>query len=59
MEITRLLWVGAGVLILDEPTTGISSDQRDLLFATLRAAGVQIAPRADQVGDVMRQALVG
>jgi simple sugar transport system ATP-binding protein len=36
VEITRLLWMGAGVLILDEPTTGISADQRDLLFATLR-----------------------
>jgi len=35
VEITRLLWLGARVLILDEPTTGISADQRDLLFATL------------------------
>jgi general nucleoside transport system ATP-binding protein len=41
LEITRLLWLGARVLILDEPTTGISADQRELLFATLRtlAAG--------------------
>ncbi|MFV2062053.1 MAG: ABC transporter ATP-binding protein [Chloroflexota bacterium] len=36
LEITRLLWLGARVLILDEPTTGISADQRELLFATLR-----------------------
>ena len=36
VEITRLLWLGARVLILDEPTTGISADQRELLFATLR-----------------------
>jgi simple sugar transport system ATP-binding protein len=36
VEITRLLWLGMRVLILDEPTTGISADQRDLLFATLR-----------------------
>ncbi len=36
VEITRLLWLGAKVLILDEPTTGISADQRYLLFATLR-----------------------
>ncbi len=36
VEITRLLWLGATVLILDEPTTGISADQRELLFATLR-----------------------
>jgi simple sugar transport system ATP-binding protein len=36
VEITRLLWLGARVLILDEPTTGISADQRELLFSTLR-----------------------
>jgi simple sugar transport system ATP-binding protein len=36
VEMTRLLWLGVRVLILDEPTTGISADQRDLLFATLR-----------------------
>jgi general nucleoside transport system ATP-binding protein len=31
-----LLWLGAKVLILDEPTTGISALQKDKLFATLR-----------------------
>lgn len=36
LEILRLLWLGARVLILDEPTTGISSLQREKLFATLR-----------------------
>jgi simple sugar transport system ATP-binding protein len=36
VEIPRLLWLGTRVLILDEPTTGISADQRDLLFDTLR-----------------------
>jgi simple sugar transport system ATP-binding protein len=36
LEITRLLWLGARVLILDEPTTGISATQRELLFAVLR-----------------------
>jgi general nucleoside transport system ATP-binding protein len=36
VEITRLLWLGSRVLILDEPTTGISADQRELLFTTLR-----------------------
>src|SRR5262245_47477976 len=36
VEITRLLWLGTRVLILDEPTTGISADQRELLFAALR-----------------------
>jgi simple sugar transport system ATP-binding protein len=36
LEICRLLWLGAKVLILDEPTTGISAAQRGKLFATLR-----------------------
>ncbi len=37
LEIIRLLWLGARVLILDEPTTGISADQRAKLFVTLKA----------------------
>jgi len=36
LEIARLLWLGARVLILDEPTTAISDPQRDRLFDTLR-----------------------
>jgi general nucleoside transport system ATP-binding protein len=36
LEILRLLWLGASVLILDEPTTGISAPQKIKLFATLR-----------------------
>jgi simple sugar transport system ATP-binding protein len=36
LEILRLLWLGARVLILDEPTTGISAIQKEKLFATLR-----------------------
>jgi len=36
LEILRLLALGAQVIILDEPTTGISAPQRVLLFATLR-----------------------
>jgi len=36
LELLRLLWLGARVLILDEPTTGISAQQRNQLFATLR-----------------------
>jgi ABC-type uncharacterized transport system ATPase subunit len=41
LEITRLLWLGAKVLILDEPTTGISAMQQERLFATLRALADQ------------------
>jgi ABC-type uncharacterized transport system ATPase subunit len=36
LEILRLLALGAQVIILDEPTTGISAPQRVQLFATLR-----------------------
>ena len=36
LAITRLMWLGAKVLIFDEPTTGISATQRHQLFATLR-----------------------
>lgn len=36
LEIMRLLWLGVQVLILDEPTTGISAAQKEVLFATLR-----------------------
>lgn len=36
LEILRLLWLGARILILDEPTTGISSLQKEKLFETLK-----------------------
>jgi ABC-type uncharacterized transport system ATPase subunit len=36
LSITRLLFLGAKVLIFDEPTTGISATQRLQLFDTLR-----------------------
>ena len=35
LEILRLLWLGAKILILDEPTTGISASQKEKLFETL------------------------
>lgn len=41
LEIARLLWLGARVLILDEPTTGISAPQRVKLFATLNALAAE------------------
>lgn len=41
LEILRLLWLGARVLILDEPTTGISALQKEKLFATLRLLAAQ------------------
>lgn len=41
LEILRLLWLGARVLILDEPTTGISAPQKERLFATLQKLAAQ------------------
>ncbi len=36
LEIIRLLFLGARVFILDEPTTGISAAQKDKLFESLK-----------------------
>jgi general nucleoside transport system ATP-binding protein len=36
LELIRLLAGGAQILILDEPTTGISAEQKDLLFESMR-----------------------
>lgn len=36
LELLRLLWMGVELLILDEPTTGISASQKDMLFNALR-----------------------
>jgi simple sugar transport system ATP-binding protein len=41
LEILRLLWLGAEVLILDEPTTGISAIQKQQLFAMVRKLSEQ------------------
>ncbi len=36
LELVRLLAGGARVLILDEPTTGISAEQKEILFSSIR-----------------------
>lgn len=41
LEILRLLWLGAEILILDEPTTGISAGQKECLFGTVRTLSKQ------------------
>jgi general nucleoside transport system ATP-binding protein len=41
LEILRLLWLGARILILDEPTSAISAPQRAKLFAALRTMAEQ------------------
>jgi simple sugar transport system ATP-binding protein len=55
LEILRLLWLGARVLILDEPTTGISLPQKQKLFAALKklaAQGVTILFVSHKLEDV-------
>ncbi len=55
LEILRLLWLGARVLILDEPTTGISASQKDKLFETLRilaASGMSVIFVSHKLEDV-------
>lgn len=41
LEIVRLLWLGVRVLILDEPTTAISAQQKAKLFAALHKLAAQ------------------
>ncbi len=55
LEILRLLWLSAQVLILDEPTTGISLPQKEKLFATLKklaAEGMTILFVSHKLEDV-------
>ncbi len=55
VEILRLLSLGVSVLILDEPTTGISAPQKKKLFATLRklaADGMTIIFVSHKLEDV-------
>jgi len=55
LEILRLLWLGARILILDEPTTGISALQKEKLFVTLRklsAEGITIMFVSHKLEDV-------
>jgi simple sugar transport system ATP-binding protein len=55
LEILRLLSLGAQVLILDEPTTGISSNQKKILFTalkTLAAEGKSILLVSHKLEDV-------
>jgi simple sugar transport system ATP-binding protein len=64
LEILRLLWLGARVLILDEPTTGISALQKEKLFATLqRLAGqgktvIFVSHKLDEVEQICQQVAI-
>jgi general nucleoside transport system ATP-binding protein len=56
LEIMRLLSLGARFLILDEPTTGISAEQKAQLFQTLRTLaardGLTVALVSHKLEDV-------
>lgn len=56
LEIVRLLSLGAKLLILDEPTTGISAEQKDMLFGSLkrlaREAGLTVVLVSHKLEDV-------
>jgi len=64
LEILRLLWLGAEVLILDEPTTGISASQKALLFETIRKLAAQgkailfVSHKLDEVESLCTQVVV-
>ena len=64
LEILRLLWLGARVLILDEPTTGISADQRAKLFVTLKALAEEgmivifVSHKLEEVADLCNRVTV-
>lgn len=64
IEILRLLWLGADALILDEPTTGISAQQKLKLFAVLRRLAEEgktvifVSHKLEEVEDLCTQVAV-
>ncbi len=65
LELVRLLAEGAQMLILDEPTTGISAEQKDQLFASMRRMAyeenkilVLVSHKLDEVQELCDHAYV-
>jgi ABC-type uncharacterized transport system ATPase subunit len=64
LEILRLLWLGAKVLILDEPTTGISAPQKKLLFATLHKLAAEgmtiifVSHKLEEIGELCNRVAI-
>jgi len=64
LELLRLLWLGARVLILDEPTTGISAPQKVRLFQTLKLLAerghtiVFVSHKLEDVEEICHRAAV-
>jgi simple sugar transport system ATP-binding protein len=65
LELVRLLAEGAEMLILDEPTTGISAEQKDQLFTSMRRMAyeenkilVLVSHKLDEVQELCDHAYV-
>jgi simple sugar transport system ATP-binding protein len=65
LELARLLVGGAQVLILDEPTTGISAEQKEVLFDSMRRLAreegktlILVSHKLDEVQELCDQAMV-
>ncbi|MCB2180079.1 ATP-binding cassette domain-containing protein [bacterium] len=65
LELVRLLAEGAQMLILDEPTTGISAEQKDQLFTSMRRMAyeenkilVLVSHKLDEVQELCDHAFV-
>ncbi|MEX2161405.1 MAG: ATP-binding cassette domain-containing protein [Anaerolineales bacterium] len=65
LELLRLLSGGAQVLILDEPTTGISAKQKEILFGSMRRLAekegktlILVSHKLDEVQELCNQAFV-
>ncbi|MDX1615064.1 MAG: ATP-binding cassette domain-containing protein [Candidatus Promineifilaceae bacterium] len=65
LELTRLLAGGARVLILDEPTTGISAEQQETLFESMRRLAheegrtiILVSHKLDEIQELCDHAFV-
>jgi simple sugar transport system ATP-binding protein len=64
LELLRLLWLGARVLILDEPTTAISAQQKTTLFGALRRLAAErrtvvfVSHKLEEVQELCGEATV-
>ena len=65
LELVRLLAGGAEILILDEPTTGISAEQKELLFGSMRKLAheegktlILVSHKLDEVQELCDYAFV-
>jgi simple sugar transport system ATP-binding protein len=65
LELVRLLAGGAQVLILDEPTTGISAEQKEMLFGSMRTMAFEegrtlilVSHKLEEVQELCNHAFV-